>query len=60
MKRILYLAFIINFTFLMSSCGTTASIEKNEQVAGYTLKNKKELLKHKILYNKRKTVIATP
>ena len=45
----------------MTSCGTTASMQQNQnEVAGYTLKNKKQLLEQKILNKKNKTVIAQP
>jgi len=45
----------------MSSCGAAGSIEKNEnEVAGYTLKNKKELMQQKILNTQNKTLIACP
>lgn len=45
----------------MTSCTTSASVlENSDKVAGYTLKNKKELMKQKIANEKRKTVIATP
>ncbi|MCB0457497.1 MAG: hypothetical protein R2776_00665 [Flavobacteriaceae bacterium] len=54
---ILLVVCTVNFT----SCATTDSVTKNSsEVAGYTLKNKKELLQQKVLNTKSKTVIAQP
>ncbi|WP_339700825.1 hypothetical protein [uncultured Marixanthomonas sp.] len=58
------LAFILLGTFLIlstASCATAVSAKENgNEVAGYTLKNKKEVMQQKILHKKNKTVIATP
>jgi predicted metal-binding protein len=44
-----------------TSCGTALSVKKdNTEVAGYTLKNKKEQFQQKILHKKVKTVIVQP
>ncbi|MBT8261687.1 MAG: hypothetical protein KJO05_02620 [Bacteroidia bacterium] len=61
MKRLIYIVTIVFFSASLASCGTTVStIQKEEKVAGYTLKNKKELMQQKILNQKKKTVIAQP
>jgi len=61
MKRIFFLIITIVFTASLTSCGSTAVINKNnDEIAGYTLKNKKELMEQKVLNKKVKTVIATP
>ena len=61
MKKILFLAITLVFTASISSCGSTAAIQKNDnEVAGYTLKNKKELMEQKVLNKKIRTVIALP
>ncbi|MAO07375.1 MAG: hypothetical protein CL596_01540 [Alteromonas sp.] len=45
----------------VTSCATAISTqEKGKEVAGYTIKNKKELLQQKVLHKNPKTVIATP
>lgn len=45
----------------LSSCATaTNTLEESDQVAGYTLKNKTELLQQKILNRNCKTIIAIP
>lgn len=61
MKRFIGLASIFLLLISFTSCGSVDQIssQKNE-VAGYTLKNKKELMEQKILHNKSKTAIATP
>ncbi len=60
MKKFIYI-FIAIVTITFTSCGTTANIKKSEaDVAGYTLKNKKELMQQKILHMNSKTVIAVP
>jgi hypothetical protein len=44
----------------LTSCAT-ANIEKDaNEVAGYTLKNKAELMQQKILNTKHTTVVVTP
>lgn len=61
MKNIIYLGFALILTISVSSCGSVASIQKSENdVAGYTLKNKKELMQQKVLNKKVKTIIALP
>lgn len=61
MKRILFLAIAVVFTASVASCGSTAVIKKDSsEVAGYTLKNKKELMEQKVLNKKVRTVIAMP
>ncbi|AVI50246.1 hypothetical protein C5O00_03310 [Pukyongia salina] len=61
MKKIIYIVAILFFSVSVVSCGTTVkTIQKEEKVAGYTLKNKKELMQQKILNKKKKTVIAQP
>lgn len=45
----------------LTSCGSASSFQKNEtEVAGYTLKNKTELMQQKVLNTKVQTVIAQP
>jgi len=59
MKNIIYFAIAVFFTVSVSSCGVGASVGKDTQkIAGYTLKSKKELVKHRIL--QKKTILATP
>ena len=61
MKKIIFLMIAVIFTATVSSCGSTVSLKQNDkEVAGYTLKNKKELMQQKVLNQKTKTVIATP
>lgn len=61
MKKIIFIALAIVFTATASSCGSTAVIKKDSnEVAGYTLKNKKELMEQKVLNKKVKTVVAMP
>jgi hypothetical protein len=44
-----------------TSCAAPLSIQENEdQLAAYTLKNKKELMQQKIANKKCKIVIASP
>lgn len=46
---------------LFTSCATPMQVQENsEELAGYTLKNKKELMQQKIADTKCKTVMATP
>ena len=46
---------------VFTSCATTSSTQKSEnELAGYTLKNKKELMEQKVLCKTEKTVIAQP
>lgn len=61
MKKLIYIVALLLFAISFTSCGTTSSIQKeNSEVAGYTLKNKKELFQQKVLHKKSKTVIVTP
>jgi uncharacterized protein YycO len=61
MKRIIYILAAVILCATTYSCGTPVqTIKKENKVAGYTLKNKKELLQQKILQKKKKTVIAQP
>jgi hypothetical protein len=48
---------------LFNSCATVQplkNMDKEQKVAGYTLKSKKELLQQKVLNTKVKTVVAQP
>ena len=46
---------------VVTSCATTNTAGKSEsELAGYTLKNKKELMHQKVLHAKKKTVMTTP
>jgi hypothetical protein len=61
MKNIIYLGIALILTASICSCGSTSTIQKGEnEVAGYTLKNKKELMQQKVLNKKVKTIIALP
>lgn len=61
MKKIAYIVIGILFILSTASCATASSAKENgNEIAGYTLKNKKELMQQKILHKKNKTVIATP
>ncbi|WP_461305281.1 hypothetical protein [Aureisphaera sp.] len=44
----------------LTSCATQMKVNNEESVAGYTLKNKKELMQQKITNRKSKTVLTTP
>ncbi len=45
----------------LTSCAAPINVQENsEEIAGYTLKNKKELMQQKIANVKCKTVMATP
>ena len=58
MKQIFLIVFFLVFTVLFSSCATTQKVnEKENEVAGYNLKSKKETMHNKILY-KKKTMLA--
>ncbi|MEZ4875566.1 MAG: hypothetical protein R2793_09015 [Flavobacteriaceae bacterium] len=57
--------FIIIFSIAIAasctSCATAHSVKKTSpEVAGYTLKNKKELMQQKVLNTQTKTSIAQP
>lgn len=58
MKQIFFIVCFLVFTVLFSSCATT-QVKENE-VAGYNLKSKKEQMQQKILHNKNKTLVACP
>lgn len=62
MKKYIVIVLILSLGISTTSCGTASkAIQKNKtEVAGYTLKNKTQLMKQKILHKKYKTVIATP
>jgi len=62
MKKFVYIAFTVIFAVSLTSCGAGASVKasENDKVAGYTLKNKKEIMEQKILHKKSKTIIAIP
>lgn len=61
MKNILIILVVAVFSASMTSCGTSTVVQENQkEIAGYTLKNKKQLLEQKILNKKQKTVIAQP
>ena len=52
---------ILVFAAALTSCATPMSIQNDsEKLAGYTLKNKKELMQQKIADKKCKTIIAIP
>ena len=62
MKKFVYIAIIVFLAISLTSCGSGISAKKNTQneVAGYTLKNKKEIMEQKILHKKSKTIIVVP
>lgn len=65
MKTIKYiivtLILIIVLGAMLTSCSSVKTVQENsKELAGYTLKNKKEQMQQKILNKKNKTVIATP
>ncbi|MBL4663331.1 MAG: hypothetical protein JKY22_07210 [Flavobacteriaceae bacterium] len=61
MKYLIVMIMAVTFSASFTSCATANSIQKeSEKVAGYTLKNKKELMQQKIADKKCKTVIALP
>ena len=56
-----YIIIIVIAAISATSCTTSKSMYKNEnEVAGYTLKSKKELMQQKIAKKNSKTVLATP
>ncbi|UAB81628.1 hypothetical protein INR76_02380 [Marixanthomonas sp. SCSIO 43207] len=59
MKKVVFIVFGILLILSTASCATATSV-KDQDIAGYTLKNKKEQMQQKILHKKNKTVIATP
>ncbi|SRX53752.1 hypothetical protein [Aequorivita sp. CIP111184] len=61
MKQVFFIVCFLAFTVLFTSCATTQQANKKEnEVAGYNLKSKKEQMENKILYNKNKALLATP
>ena len=62
MKNIIYIAITVFFAVSLTSCGAgySAKSETNKELAGYTLKNKKEIMERKILYKKSKTIVVIP
>jgi len=59
MKQVFFTICFLAFTVLFSSCSTTQAASKKEnEVAGYNLKSKKEQMQNKILYNKNKALLA--
>ena len=59
MKHLLYIAVLLFTVASFTSCATTTEISKQE-IAGYTLKNKKELMHQKILRTAQETIVAHP
>ncbi|RDK82994.1 hypothetical protein [Marinirhabdus gelatinilytica] len=62
MKRLLYVAICVLMTTSITSCATstTATQKVNTELAGYTLKDKKEQFQQKIASKKIKTVVVQP
>jgi len=61
MKKLIFIVATLVFTVSFTSCGTISSIQNQDtEVAGYTLKDKKEVVEQKILNKKSKTVIVIP
>lgn len=62
MKKISHIVVLLIVAVSILSCGSTISKVKQEnEIVGYTLKNKMELMQQKITNDKKnKTVIATP
>ncbi len=61
MKKLVYIVAMLIFAVSFTSCGTTSTLKtENTELAGYTLKDKKEQFQQKIASKKIKTVIATP
>lgn len=61
MKKAIFILAAVIFTATFTSCGTTQKVQNSDaEVAGYTLKNKIELMEQKILNKKSKTVLVTP
>lgn len=61
MKKTIFILAAVIFTATFTSCGTTQNIKNlDAEVAGYTLKNKKELMEQKILNKNSKTVLTIP
>jgi len=61
MRKLLFFGIICIFLGSMTSCSSTKNLKTQEsELAGYTLKNKKELMQQKIFQKKTKSVIAIP
>jgi len=61
MKKVIFIVATFIFAMSFTSCGTVSAIQNQDtEVAGYTLKNKKEVVEYKILNKKSKTVIVIP
>jgi hypothetical protein len=61
MKNLMYITMLLAFAVFTASCGAVDKVQKDEtEIAGYTLKNKKELMQQKILAKQSKTIIAIP
>ncbi len=62
MKNFIYIAITVFFAVSLTSCGAGFSAKKTtpQEIAGYTLKNKKEIMERKILHKKSKTIIVIP
>lgn len=62
MRNLIYIAITVFLVISLSSCGAGVSAKRATQneVAGYTLKNKKEIMEQKILHKKSKTIIVLP
>ncbi|MBW2939053.1 hypothetical protein KXJ69_13125 [Aureisphaera sp. CAU 1614] len=59
--RTLLTILCIAFLASLTSCGSVQShINTNKEIAGYTLKSKKELLQQKVLHTSIKTVVVQP
>jgi len=62
MKNLVNIVVIVFLIFSLTSCGSGVSAKRGSkyEVAGYTLKNKKEIMERKVLYKKSKTMIVLP
>lgn len=65
MKIVKYIVVILILILIagaaLTSCATPSAVKSQEdEIAGYTLKNKKELMQQKILHKKNKTLLTTP
>ena len=62
MKKFVYIAIAVFIAVSLTSCRSGLSVKKTNEyeVAGYTLKNKKEIMEQKILHKKNKSIIVNP
>tara|TARA_R100000306_G_C4315608_1_gene112474 strand:- start:45 stop:230 length:186 start_codon:yes stop_codon:yes gene_type:complete len=61
MKKTVIGAICAIVCYTLTSCASSEKIpDDNYEVAGYTLKSKKELMQQRILYTLEKTVLAQP